>query len=492
MVKVVLDTSQGGGDRFTVRDLAAEPSVEMLRDLVGGILPGRLGRAVRLWSLLDGLYPSGADGGRGDGSRLSGLLDSSRGAAGWRYAELRDRLFVAGHPTGDGVTGGCDDRGCWCWRTGAACLGGEDWLSRLVAAGVDRGEAMAVLAGRPFAIVHRALRKDLAVLVRGGWLELVGRGCYRRVAVSRSSLSVGSRLESGSGLVSLLEDVAFVDPSVEPLLEGLTERDRLDRRVFLHLDYVLDEVTRDQVDDHQEVLRQFWRSADLDSVGVVGFNYSRGVDQVQWIATYPVCLHYLRRSKYLSGFGMLGTGGIGWHNFRLDRIVGEVLVLDWGDQRVPAELRSRRSLLPGVGEVRSALAAAWGFTFYEERVLLLMRFDREFARRYVDGTVRHETFLPIAFEAIPGVIARDIRDVEERAMVSRVWRRLAEIGRSGDRFYRAWVRPSDINLVMRLRDWRPLGEVLAPVSLRRRMWLEARQELGQYEGSGCDGVGKWL
>lgn len=486
MMNAVSHSIQGFDDRFTGRELVTEPTVAVLRDLVGGILPGRLGRSIRLWSLLNELYADGAVG-----SCLTGLRD------GWRYADLRDRLFAAGHPTGDAVTGGCDDRDCWCWRTGEACLGGDEWLLMLVAAGVDRGEVMAVLRGRPFAIVHRALRKDLRVLCDRGWLVAAGRGRYARVRVARSAARIeglGSGLSSSglslaglslSGLRALLEDVAFVDPSVEPYLDGLTGGDR---RVFLYLDYVLDDADRDRVDDYQEVLRQFWRLDQSERAGVVGFEYGRDRGRVQWIATYPVCLYYLRRSKYLSGFGMLEAGGIGWHNFRLDRIVGEVSILGWDDRRVPEALRARRSDLPGVEAVQSALAAAWGFTFYEERALLLMRFDREFAARYVDGTVRHETFEPIAFEAIPGVIGRDIADRAERAIVLRVWERLQVLGRSGDRFYRAWVRPGDINLVMRLRDWRPLGEVLAPVSLRRRMWEEARRELGQYEGSGLDGL----
>jgi CRISPR-associated protein (TIGR03985 family) len=49
-----------------------------------------------------------------------------------------------------------------------------------------------------------------------------------------------------------------------------------------------------------------------------------------------------------------------------------------------------------------------------------------------------------------------------------------------DVYYQAWIRVGDINLLMRLRDWRPLGETLAPLAIRQQMIDEAHQELTQY------------
>ena len=42
--------------------------------------------------------------------------------------------------------------------------------------------------------------------------------------------------------------------------------------------------------------------------------------------------------------------------------------------------------------------------------------------------------------------------------------------------YCAWVRAENINVMMRLRDWKPNREVIAPVSLRPRI-AEENQEL---------------
>lgn len=50
-----------------------------------------------------------------------------------------------------------------------------------------------------------------------------------------------------------------------------------------------------------------------------------------------------------------------------------------------------------------------------------------------------------------------------------------------DVYYAGWVRLGDINVVMRLRDWRPQGEVIAPWALRQQMREEAKQEAETYE-----------
>jgi CRISPR-associated protein (TIGR03985 family) len=50
-----------------------------------------------------------------------------------------------------------------------------------------------------------------------------------------------------------------------------------------------------------------------------------------------------------------------------------------------------------------------------------------------------------------------------------------------DVYYQAWIRLGDINLIMRLRDWRPNGEVIAPISIRESLKQEALQELSNYQ-----------
>ena len=50
-----------------------------------------------------------------------------------------------------------------------------------------------------------------------------------------------------------------------------------------------------------------------------------------------------------------------------------------------------------------------------------------------------------------------------------------------DAYYIAWIRAGDINVLMRLREWRPNGEVIAPLSIRYQMKAEVEQEFQNYQ-----------
>jgi CRISPR-associated protein (TIGR03985 family) len=213
--------------------------------------------------------------------------------------------------------------------------------------------------------------------------------------------------------------------------------------------------------------------------GLNATDFSRFSSQIQQITVYPVCIHYLRRAKYLSAYGIDPDGNMGWHNYRLDRITSESLkVLAWGDRHVPKYLKQLRNSgkLPTSQEVEAELGKAWGFKFYEEPQLLLIRFSEDFARWYVDNTVRHQTFKAIPYTKIPNLLQKSIATDYEREEILAVLTQR----KSSDRYYQAWIRPNDINIIQRLRDWRPNGEVLAPISLRQKMVDEATQELMHY------------
>ncbi len=154
------------------------------------------------------------------------------------------------------------------------------------------------------------------------------------------------------------------------------------------------------------------------------------------------------------------------------------MLLVWGDPQVPESLRElwRTGQLPTSEDVDAALKEAWGFNFYLPRRLLIMRFPPEFARRYVDQTERHTTFEAIDYSALSGVVQQELDNADEQAVVLDILARC----NPQDAYYRAWIRLGDINIVMRLRDWRPKGEVIAPLELRQRMQAEARAELSHY------------
>jgi CRISPR-associated protein (TIGR03985 family) len=152
-------------------------------------------------------------------------------------------------------------------------------------------------------------------------------------------------------------------------------------------------------------------------------------------------------------------------------------VLPWGDPAVPEELKKKRDHgeLPTPNDVEEALEDAWGFNFYLPRGWLLMRFSPWFARWYVDQTERHATFEPVAYKALPGLISQHVPVSEQAAVIELIKERSSE-----DVYYSGWVRMGDINVVMRLRDWRPQGEVIAPLRLRHQMAEEVNQEAKHY------------
>ncbi|QIZ72199.1 TIGR03985 family CRISPR-associated protein [Oxynema aestuarii AP17] len=477
--------------------LTLQPTTEVLQGLATGQLGTRLLRAVRLWVLLDRLY--------GQQPNWSESLPNK-----FHYRDVRDRLFALTHGKSDAstaqeLTAQCSDRRCICHRTTRELIFAPQWnLSESVwesetqyQSGLSAQELDELLENRPFATVHRSIRDDLKQLAHLGWLKHVHRGKFECVSPEQwpqlapvvnseeeQTLLNPSQIRQ---LLPILESVSFVQPNLEIIIEKLWENLASNApptlampdedRIFIHLDYILSAATQDRVDTYQEQLERLWQTP---SSGVVRFDYNLADGDTVAIVTYPVCLHYVRRAKYLSAYGLDPDGVLNWHNYRLDRIASDRLtILPWGDPQIPRKLKllRRTGELPNAATIRRELSVAWGFNFYLPRQLLLMRFPRAFARRYVDDTLRHQTFEAIAHSQLPELIRRELKDPGERE------RTLQLIDRRSpkDAYYRAWIREGDINVLMRLRDWRPNGEVILPLSLREQMAREARQELTYYQ-----------
>lgn len=463
---------------------------ELLNSLAKGRLADRLQRAVRLWVLLRQLY---------------GLADwAHQLPQPFRYGDLRDRIFAETHNRSETakvaeLTADCDHT-CRCQHTLITCLTENtpallltDWQQGISDISDISQEAVeTALETYPFATVHRSIRDDLSYLVELGWLSLAGKGRFRTVEpqhwpelparspVPLGNLSVAQTWE----VMRSLESIAFVQPNlnviIQSLWEQLTSQQPVTtaepaRRIFIHLDYILSEEMQEQVDTLQEQIEQLWRSGG----GIIRFDYWRSSEETVPITVYPVCLHYARRAKYLSAYGYDPTGVFGWHNYRLDRIVSPRLtVFAWGAPQVPEPLRDMRRAgqLPTSEDVSTALDKAWGFNFYLPRRLLIIRFPSEFARWYVEQTDRHPTFESVSYGSLLWLVNDEIDDADTRTRVLDVLARRDP----RDAYYRAWIRLGDINIVMRLRDWRPKGEVIMPLELRQRMQEEADAELSYY------------
>ncbi|MBE7384514.1 MAG: TIGR03985 family CRISPR-associated protein [Leptolyngbya sp. SIO1E4] len=476
------------------------PTPAVLYGLSVGQLTSRWQRAVRLWWLLRSLY------GREAAWQASLPMP-------FRYADLRAHLFASSHSPVEAASvetlrAGCRGSRCICQRSlrtlvlePEPTLDWETWLAGMAqhtglpeTVWQDAGEMI------PFAVGHRSIRDDLKALVELGWLKIAGRGQFGCIpaadwpslptmAASGPADSAGLSPAESWELLSTLEEIAFVQPNLSVLLDRLWQQATQsqpgtswwerepERRIFIHLDYILSSEMQEQVDTHQAMIEQLWRTGEG---GIIQFdNWLARQEQVATVTVYPVCFHYARRAKYLSAYGVDPDGKIGWHNYRLDRIVSEqIRLLPWGDLEVPKELRAMRDRgeLPTAAEVAAAIAEAWGFNFYLPKAWLLMRFPPKFARWYVDHTERHPTFKRVDYEELPKMISRWVPAAEQAAVLAIVQERSP-----GDTYYAGWVRVGDINVVMRLRDWRPNGEVIAPWVLRQQMAAEAKQEMAMYQ-----------
>ena len=493
------------------------PTVQILHWLVQGNLASSMSRAARFWVILGIIYRD----------RLLPDL--------FRYPDLRDRLYSQQHPTSEKLkaesfVNGCGDRHCICAKSLTHWLHPTDVMRSQLQSltGFDQQQCEIELTQLPFATVHRSLRGDLEKLAQLGWLKALPRGEFQILSVdllpqlpsdiylgsinerspsqlkmANSWLSQNLSRQQALDLLVALDTLSMVQPNLELLLDSLSElliaeqdSDRLLSKhqnlphTFVNLDYILPPEVQDRVDDYHKQLEDLWHTADS---GVIQFDYeivksdsginptdfSRFSSQIKQITVYPVCIHYLRRAKYLSAYGIDPDGNMTWHNYRLDRITSESLkILAWGDHAIPKYLKQLRNSgkLPTSQAVEIELRKAWGFKFYEEPQLLLIRFSEDFARWYVDNTVRHPTFKSVPYPKITSLLQKTVSSDHERDAILAI----VEQRNPSDRYYQAWIRPNDINIIQRLRDWRPNGEVLAPISLRQRMVDEATQELMHY------------
>lgn len=482
------------------------PLPAILQWLGAGQFANRFQRTVRWWVLLRLLY------GR-DAPWAASLPEP------FHYPDLRDHLFAESHPIEDTqkantIGRSCSKTNCICRQTMRSLifqpefeLDEDAWVEETAQlTGLDSKELKQYLKARPFATVHRSIRDDLKLLSELGWLEAGTRGKFWCVAEDQRPqppidlTSAKPDLqhltpEQSWDLLRGFESIALIQPNLEPIIQSLWEQTTQEgprtipadqeppQRIFIDFDYSLTTEMRAHVDTLQNQIETIWQS---EEGGVISFDY--WLDQEQRLATvevYPVCLHYSRRAKYLSAYGLDPDGNIGWHNYRLDQIRSDLLtVIAWDDPDIPKPLTTmwRQGELPTPEDVRQELQAAWGFNFYLEKALLIMRFPEDIDQEYVTNAFRHPTFQAIDFDQLPALVKKHVPKGPERQELLEVLKLKEAQEATQDAYYWGWVRLGDPSFTMRLRDWRPNGEVIAPLQLRLQMIEEAEAELDNYFG----------
>jgi CRISPR-associated protein (TIGR03985 family) len=458
------------------------PHVELLQWLARGSLKQNLLRAIRLWVWLRSLYGETSD-------RL--LLDDSFTFAGWR-----DVFFSPTHPKGD-IIPQLHDANCPCAKTTAAWLFNaktgilESQWKRSLLAHLSISNSLEetkpstaknpcfiksasdldqLLQRRLFGVTRRSLQADLEILQELGWLKYQQQR-YHRVS-NLPSRAIATTTEAASSKLDQLnflnqEDLAAIAQNLSPEICGI-------RRFFCQLDYVIPRTSIDSVDDWQHKLRELWGETPVKAIAI-NYNSARLGQSVECVV-YPVCIYYVQRAVYLCGFGESPDRNNDWYNFRLDRIQN-ITPIQWTNSAIPQVLQQRyqKADLPRPEEIEAQMSKAWGFDFYLQPRLMLLRFEREYHERYIRDTFRHHTFKAIAYPQAERLIYQQTPKSQQQALLKVLAARSPE-----DAYYRVYYRHGDNNVGMRLRAWRPKAEVIMPWDLRQSIAADVSKEFYLY------------
>jgi CRISPR-associated protein (TIGR03985 family) len=432
------------------------PTIELLQWLARGSLRQNLSRAIRLWVWLQFLYGEELD-------ESTPLSDP------FTYADWRDAFFIASHPIGESVPPP-HDRACRCTLSTADWLfsngmARSPWQRSLQQHAAQPEDLEEILQSRLFGVTRRTLYADLQILCKLGWVQRQGHQYHRVKTYPARALATKT---NASNVIS--------HPDLAAIAENLSQQISGHQRFFLHVEYVVPKAAIDQVDEWQSTLRHLWEQTPVPPVRLTYF--SAKLNQVLQRIVYPTCIYYAQRAPYLCAWGQpQPTEPIGWRNYRLDHIK-TLEPIAWTDPQVPLPLHQafQGQLLPTPDYIQEQLATAWGFDFYQPEALLVLRFDRDFSNRYIQGTVRHETFEPVTYAQVKALIQHYTPDGVQRQVLLQVWQERSP----QDAYYRAHYRVGDPNVLLRLRAWRPRMEVLLPWDLRQQMAEEVERERRLY------------
>jgi CRISPR-associated protein (TIGR03985 family) len=463
------------------------PTVPLLQWLARGSLKQHLLQAIRLWVWLHLLY--------GDRQTRLSLPDP------FTYVDWRDAFFSDSHPTGEAKPKKHDPR-CPCAKVTAAWLWGDrlslnqlewialhtnrervkqfkiqhqQWVQRFEEHGILPANLDELLyQTRLFGMTRRTLAGDLHILCEMNWLQRVEAG-YQRVTDWPERPA--SRTERPDTQLAAHNLSFLTQPDLAAIADNLSQQFQEQQRFFVHVDYIVSAQLVDRVDEWQDQLRQVWQQQPVPPIQI---RYQKaGIPQPYPLIIYPVCIYYYRRAPYLCAYGQRPEhiDNIDFRNYRLDRIEA-INILSWQSTQVPVALLKQHQAqrLPTPDDIMQAMEAAWGLDFYEPADPLIVRFDQEWNQRYIRNSMRHETFQPIAYDAIPQQIRQQTSGATQRTLL-KIWRDRAP----DDAYYQAVIRRNDPNVKQRLRAWRPHVEVILPWDLRQTMLTEIQQEQKFYQ-----------
>lgn len=440
--------------------LEDSPDAALLHWLVrGGSLRQNLLKAIRLWVWLRSLY--------GDESERVCLREP------FTYKDWRDAFFTPTHPKADTIPTP-HDATCACAKTAAQWLftpqtgvSESGWWTMIQQYSAIADTALdVILQTRLFAVTRRSLANDLELLRELGWLQSVENAYCRVAEFPDRPASPSVPDESGLGGY----DLGFLNAHLEAIAQELSQPIAEEQRFFLEVDYIIAQ-TQQTVEAWLEALKIIWAKQDVPPVRLSYGSARYGTVQC---VVYPVCVYYVQRAIYLCAMGETPTAAGNWYNYRLDKIQA-MECCQWSEPNLPLVLQQRRGTLPTPHYIRRQMDQAWGFDFYLKPRLMLLRFQREFHDRYIQGTFRHKTFHKITYEQAYQLI-QDTAASSHPSLLQVIQSRSVD-----DAYYTVQYRDGDTNVGLRLRSWRPKVEVLLPWALRQKQLEEMQAEWQLYQ-----------
>ena len=242
---------------------------------------------------------------------------------------------------------------------------------------------------------------------------------------------------------------------------------------------MVNEDLREVSADSADRLKEIWKIHPTPPIRIT--YHSAYLKQTQKYTVYPVCLYYYQRAYYLCAFGQRPQRTetqpqVGWYNYRLERIT-RLKTLSWDSPNLPfSQLEIiNNSEKYSSNYIQQELDSAYGFDFYEKAELMLLRFDADFAQRYIDNSFRHPTFEKLdSYQQAKALI--------QQLELPNSHQLLTHIKQYPDAaYYTLRYRHQDNNVIMRLRAWGPKVEVIFPEELRQRMRQDIEQTWQLYQ-----------
>lgn len=283
---------------------------------------------------------------------------------------------------------------------------------------------------------------------------------FEILAIEEQSFSFDGTLELFTNEVSAIAELLFTK------ING-------NQRLFIHHEYVVNEDLRETSADLADRLKEIWKIAPTPPIQIT--YHSAYLKQTRKYTVYPVCLYYYQRAYYLCAFGQRPQRTetqlqVGWYNYRLERIT-RLKTLSWDAPDLPLPqseiLNDPEKYSPDY--IQQELDSAYGFDFSENVGLTLLRFEADFAQRYIDNSFRHPTFEKLNSYKDAIALIEQLELCDRRKF-------LAIVSQYPDAaYYTLYYRHNDNNVIMRLRAWGPKVEVIFPNELRQRMRQDIQQ-----------------